>query len=147
MKRFAVLAGTALALVVPASAVSDEAASTATGTAKKAGANVHFSFTIKNGEPQKVFNFGWDPVPMTCDEGNSTTSGNGFRGGKLNSHGRFHKTSEADNGGGSTGEVTIKGKFDGGHKWEGTLQSTGDFNGGALTNCDTGKVDWKAHTT
>jgi hypothetical protein len=157
-----IVAGAVVAL--PAQALSSGERGSVGSTAKAAGAaaavagpaakarggndvTVGFSFTTKAGKPNRVFDFSYQGAPISCDQGDTTTSGSGFGSMKVKGSGKFRRTFNADNGGGSTGTVKIRGKFLGGKRWEGTLRSQGDFDGGTLTNCDTGRLDWKARTT
>lgn len=140
MKRIVIGAG--LIVVLAFAAVAVAGIRHYHGTVDEGGI-VRFKTKVRDGETVKVKRFVFNRVPMECDDGASTVGNVGtpppkmrvneehrFRGKFASAHGRKH--------------LRIRGRLrDDDQNANGTLRVTGDF-GGAATNCDTGRVHWRA---
>ena len=139
MKRI-VPAVLVVALALPVHAAASKR--TYSGTVDAASGSI--SFTLKKRKARKlVKNFRFKQLPITCDDGATTTRGHLTFGMKVKKR-RFKGRAENDAG----GELRVAGRLTGGLKRaHGTVRLAGSVRtpgGGTGTNCATGKLGWDA---
>ena len=143
MKRLT-LAVLAVASVLAPSATAG--AETQSYRGLEAQPRVGFVAKIVNGDVVSVKKFTFYDIALACDLGQTPVvdnDGSPLPKMIVNNNGRFGDTFTSNNG----QSVKVSGKFTSNKRAEGTLRITGDFidqAGGALTNCDSGKVQWVA---
>jgi hypothetical protein len=133
-------AAAALAIVSPA-AGSERSELKGTGPTP----SVEFTAKIRDGEVVKVSKFKFFDIVLQCDEGTLVVNNNRSPLPAMAvDDNRFGDTFTSNNG----QKVKASGKFSNhGKRAEGNLRVQGDFTdqaGTPLTNCDSGKVSWKA---
>ena len=107
------------------------------------GGDLNFVAKARNGDAVKVKRFVFKRVPMECDDGASTVGDAGSPPPpmRLDDENRFRGRFTSPSGG---KHLRIRGRLtDGEQKAHGRLRVWGDF-GGSSTNCNTGKVSWRA---
>ncbi len=131
----------ALALAVPATAGAER---TEFGTGAQPG--VSFIAKLRGNEVISVKKFTFFDIALQCDQG--ILEGVENRGEPLPKMGVSNNRFDDTFTGGNGQKVEVSGKFSNkGEKAEGKLRIRGDFpdpNGVAFTNCDSGKIQWKA---
>ena len=140
MKRIVIGSGVIATLVLAAVALAD----TRNYHGRvDGGGRLNFVAKVRDGDAVKIKEFVFRRVPMECDDGPSTVGDvgsppppmrirdqNRFRGSFTSPSGRKH--------------LRIRGRLtDGEQRARGRLRAWGDF-GGSATNCDTGRVRWRA---
>jgi hypothetical protein len=107
--------------------------------------SVEFTAKLRDGKVVKVSKFKFFDILLQCDQGTLVVSNNRSPlPGMAVDDNRFGDTFRSDNG----QKVKVSGKFSRqGSRAEGSLRVQGDFTdqaGTLFTNCDSGKVSWKA---
>ena len=107
------------------------------------GGRLNFEAKVRDGEAVKIKRFVFRRVPMECDDGASTVGDVGSPPPpmRLDDENRFGGSFTSASG---RKHLRIRGRLtDGEERAQGRLRVRGDF-GGSATNCDTGKVQWRA---
>jgi hypothetical protein len=138
MKRYLITVAAVLALLVPA--VAAASVKHFSGPVVPSGS---VSFTAMT-RPAKVVKvrpgFTFTHIPMTCDQGPETVSGN-FDFAMRVKHRHFHGTGIYTGG----GRVAVAGTFTHhGRKANGTISISGDFSATGVTGCSANH-NWRAH--
>ena len=147
MKRLTVVTVIcAVGLIAPATV---GAATRSYSGAFEVSGTVGFDVKTKRGK-KKVINFSFSQLPVECDGGPNTSSGNvpEFKI-KVNDSGKFDADLVSTDPG-AEAELNIDGKLKSGGKAEGTVRLHGqdvivnNTSGGARQPCDSGKTEWTA---
>ena len=130
----------ALAVAAPTAAAADRVELKGLGPEP----HVELQVVILNGKPIKVNKFKFFDIPVNCNEGGLyVTRNKALPPMGVNKRNRFGATFDFQ----GAEEVKIKGKItDGGNSSKGSIRVRGNFtvDGVQYTNCDSGKVKWKA---
>jgi hypothetical protein len=109
----------------------------------KGGGDLNFVTKVRGDDAVKVKRFVFRQVPMECDDGVSTVGDAGSPPPpmRIKEKNRFRGRFTSPSGG---KHLRIRGRLtDGEQRAHGRLRVWGDF-GGSSTNCDTGRVNWRA---
>jgi hypothetical protein len=112
------------------------------GSIHGGGSTISFSTVFKHGKTKSIANVSFKHVPITCEDGGHTVSGSISTPHAVNNKRKVSFTKVYSSGTKAKLTATFNKK---GTKASGTIHNFGDF-GGTVGNCDTGTVNWHAHT-